>query len=306
MEISIACTDGRELAGQLFPVPDGAQRRGTVVIASATAVRAGYYRRYAEYLAENGFTAVTFDYRGIGGSRGGSLRGQRVRWYEWGSLDIDAVLAWALAQADGLPVHFVGHSFGGYGVGLAAHASGLGRILTVGAQHAYWRDLRLRHQLGHWGRALLMFPLVGIFGYFPAKRLGLMEDLPAGVALDWARSRKDFTTAAAGAVRSALLAHQAAVTAPLLALAPTDDAYATVAAMERAVAYTPHSPARIFQLHPSAYGRASLGHFALFHSRYRDSFWPQTLAWLRDGSWEWGDSAGRPSVELGDDDIPRR
>ncbi|RAN78124.1 hypothetical protein B5P43_17105 [Bacillus sp. SRB_336] len=283
--MTFTCSDGRVLAGQVFGVPDGAEKRGTVVIASATAVRAAYYHRYAAFLSENGFAAVTFDYRGIGGSRGGPLRGQHVRWFEWGSLDIDAVLAWALGQEDGLPVHFVGHSFGGYGVGLAEHAAGLCRILTVGAQHAYWCDLRPRNQLAHWGRALLTLPLVGVFGYFPAKRLGLMEDLPAGVALDWARSRKDFTTAAPDSLRTALLAHQAAVTAPILALAPTDDSYATIPAMERAVAYTPNSPSRVVHLPPEQYGEASLGHFALFHSRYRESFWPQTVAWLRDGTW---------------------
>ncbi len=259
---------------------------GTVVIAGATAVKASYYHRYAAFLAANGVAAITFDYRGIGESRGGALRGQKMRWHEWGSLDIDTVLAWSLARAGGLPVHVVGHSFGGIGVGLADHAAGLSRILTVGAQHAYWRDLTPRHRAGHWGRAAPMLPLVAAFGYFPARRLGLMEDLPAGVALDWARSRRDFTTAASGAARSILLAHQAAVTAPILALAPADDPYATIPAMERAVAYTPNSPHRVIRLNPGDYGQTSLGHFALFHSRHRKTFWEQSLAWLRDGTWD--------------------
>jgi predicted alpha/beta hydrolase len=283
--LSVTCADGREVHGHVFAVPDGVARLGTVVVACATAVKANYYHRYAAFLAEHGFTAVTFDYRGIGESRGGSLRGQQVRWHEWGSLDIDAVVGWALAHSDGLPVNLVGHSYGGYGVGLAANAAALSRILTVGAQHAYWRDLRFRHQLGHWARAALMLPLVAVFGYFPAKRLGLMEDLPAGVALDWARSRKDFTASAADSQRAALRAHQFAVTAPILALAPTDDSYATLPAMQRAVAYTPNSPSRIVRLRPSHYGEAALGHFALFHSRYRDTFWAQTLAWLRGEGW---------------------
>lgn len=285
MEVTFTCADGRGLAGHEFPVPDGVEKLGTVVVACATAVKAGYYHRYAAFLAANGFAGVTFDYRGIGQSRGGSLRGQHVRWHEWGSLDIDAVLAWALAHSDGLPVHFVGHSFGGFGVGLAGNAARLSRILTVGAQHAYWRDLCVRHQAGHWGRAVLTLVLVAVFGYFPAKRLGMMEDLPAGVALDWARSRKDFTTAAAASQRSTLRAHQAAVTAPILALAADDDSYATIPAMERAVAYTPNSPSRVIHLRPEQYGETSLGHFALFHSRYRHTFWEQTLGWLRDGSW---------------------
>ncbi|WP_038466934.1 alpha/beta fold hydrolase [Arthrobacter sp. PAMC 25486] len=285
VELAFTCPDGRELQGTLFQVPDGVERLGTVVIGCATAVKANYYQRYAAFLATAGFTAITFDYRGIGESRGGSLRGQTIRWYEWGSLDIDTVLAWAFAHDGGLPVNFVGHSFGGFGVGLAERADSLGRILTVGAQHAYWRDLTLRHQAGHWGRAALMLPLIPIFGYFPAKRLGLMEDLPAGVALDWARSRKDFTTAARGPQRTALLAHQASVTAPILALAPDDDSYATLPAMERAVASTPNSPSRVIHLHPEDYGETSLGHFALFHSRYKDTFWEQSLAWLKGGDW---------------------
>ncbi|MGA7203069.1 MAG: alpha/beta fold hydrolase [Specibacter sp.] len=284
--LTFSCTDGRVLHGHVFEVPDLQELRGTVVIASATAVKAGYYHRYAAFLASNGFRAVTFDYRGIGDSRGGSLRGQKMRWYHWGSLDIDVVLAWGLAHSGGMPVHCVGHSFGGFGVGLAGHAADLGRILTVGAQHAYWRDLRFRHKAAHWGRCLVSVPLVGIFGYFPCKRLGVMEDLPRGVALDWARSRKDFTAAATGVERDALRAHQAAVTAPILALAPDDDSYATLAAMARAVAYTPNSATRIIQLRPADYGQTSLGHFALFHSRFRHTFWQQTLEWLRDGVWE--------------------
>lgn len=284
-ELVFTCPDGRELRGTLFEVPDGVARLGTVVIGCATAVKASYYHRYAAFLAGAGFAAVTFDYRGIGESRGGSLRGQKLRWYEWGSLDINTVLAWAFAHGGGLPVNFVGHSFGGFGVGMAEHAASLGRILTVGAQHAYWRDLTLRHQAGHWCRAALMLPLIPIFGCFPAKRLGLMEDLPANVALDWASSRKDFTTAATGSQRTALRAHQAAVTAPILALAPDDDPYATIPAMERAVGYTPHSPSRVIHLRPDDYGETSLGHFALFHSRFKDTFWEQTLAWLKDGEW---------------------
>lgn len=285
-DLAFTCLDGRELHGTLFEVPDGTAKLGTVVIGCATAVKAGYYHRYAAFLAANGLAAVTFDYRGIGASRGGPLRGQKMRWYDWGSQDIDTVLAWAMEHSGGLPVHFVGHSFGGFGVGLAAHASGLGRILTVGAQHAYWRDFRFRAKAAHWGRAAVTVPLVAVFGYFPAKRLNMMEDLPAGVALDWARSRRDFTMAADGTRRAVLRAHQAAVTAPILAVAPNDDSYATLPAMERAVAYTPNSQARVVHLRPEDYGETSLGHFALFHSRYRHTFWEQTLAWLRDGTWD--------------------
>ncbi|MHA7305271.1 alpha/beta hydrolase family protein [Arthrobacter sp. TMN-49] len=289
---TFSCADGRLLHGHVFAVPGGVDVRGTVVIGSATGVLASYYHRYAAFLAAHGFTALTFDYRGIGQSRGGSLRGQNQRWYHWGSLDIDAVLGWAVDRSQGLPVHFVGHSFGGFGVGLAANASALSRILTVGGQHAHWRDFSVRHKVEHAVRCLVTLPLVAAVGYFPAKRFGVMEDLPRGVALDWARSRKDFTTtAAAGSQREALRANQLALTAPILAVAPNDDSYATRAAMERAVAYTPNSAGRIIHLRPEDYGESRLGHFALFHSRYRHTFWEQTLHWLGEGVWLTGGGA---------------
>lgn len=301
--IEFTCSDGQVLHGHLFETADHGDdaagtaplAKGLVVIACATGVQARYYGRYAAYLAENGFHAITFDYRGIGASAPESLRGFRARWHDWGRQDIDAALGWARDFRKDLPLHLVGHSFGGFGVGLAPESRHLTRILTVGAQHAYWRDYATGHRARSIARWHLAMPLLTLAcGFFPGKRRAWLEDLPRGVALDWARSRKDFTLNAAPGLREQLRSSQRDLRAPILAVAATDDPYASGPAIDRALAYTPQAPSVVRFLEPRDHGQEGIGHFGLFHDAHQDVFWRQTLAWLEFGVDPWtGTQAGR-------------
>src|SRR5262249_52982075 len=64
---AIAARDGYALAATVF-TPEGPPR-GTVLVNSATAVPRRFYAGFAAYLAERGFACLTYDYRGVGGSR---------------------------------------------------------------------------------------------------------------------------------------------------------------------------------------------------------------------------------------------
>lgn len=287
--LSVSCLDGYVLRGHLWESGVARDSGGAVVvIAPATGVKASYYHRYAAYLAEHGFTAVTFDYRGIGESRGSTIRHLRVKWHEWGLKDLDAVLAWALRHRGRRDLHVVGHSFGGFAAGLAGNGREVKRLLAVGAQHAHWRDYRSGHRLGFWWRWHAVMPALAWWhGYFPGKRLGWLEDLPKGIAMDWARSPKDFNARLPGTVGDELRAHQAAFRAETLAVAATDDPFATEAAVSRGLSYYPNSPATLVQLKPEDFGRTGIGHFAPFHSTFRETFWADTARWLRDGVNPW-------------------
>ena len=287
--IHIGCTDGYRLHGHLFePASSGIPARGVVVIAGATGVLSTYYHRYAAFLAENGFAAITFDYRGIGASAPETLRGFEARWHDWGYKDIDALLRWARTNHPGLPLHLVGHSFGGFGVGLAGESRHLARILTVGAQHAHWRDYAPGHRAGFLRRWHVAMPFATLrHGYFPGRKRGWLEDLPRGVALDWARSRKDFTAVRRGPAGADMRRNLQELRAPILAVAATDDPFATPQAMRRALAYTPNARHQVARISPRELNQRDLGHFALFHARFADTFWADTLTWLGDGVNPW-------------------
>ncbi len=142
---------------------------GTVIINPATGVLARYYHRYARFLASHGFDVLTYDYRGIGASRPDHLKRCGYRWRDWGELDFDAAIRFAREPRTTGPLIVVGHSVGGLLPGLAEAAPLIDRILTVGAQYAWWGDYAPHQRLSLLLKWHLAMPDATAFcGYFPA------------------------------------------------------------------------------------------------------------------------------------------
>ena len=130
-------------AATLF-LPRGAKRHA-VLINSATATPRKIYRSFAAYLAQRGCAVLTYDYRGIGGSRQRdvvgynqpkSLVGFKASMADWAALDVTAAVAWMRERYRDLPLHYVGHSFGGQALGLLANNVEVSRALLIAAQAA--------------------------------------------------------------------------------------------------------------------------------------------------------------------------
>ena len=285
--IEIVCRDGVALRGHLW-TGVSTPRNGTVIINPATGVPASYYHRYAEFLAQHGFDVLTYDYRGIGLSRPVSLRGCGYRWSDWGEQDFDAVLRFARIRDPDSPLCVVGHSIGGFLPGLAENASIIRRMLTVGAQYGYWRDYAPRRRLRLFLKWHVLMPAItAMSGYFPGRRLGWIEDLPAGVANEWSFRRSRIELSHAAKDRDAILERFAAVSAPILAVAVSDDELGTIPAIRRALEYYSGAAAAEVLLSPRDLDAQSIGHFGLFQSRHASGFWLDTVLWLRDGTNPW-------------------
>ncbi|RCW27191.1 putative alpha/beta hydrolase [Ciceribacter lividus] len=289
-EITLRCRDGVTLRGHVWS-GRADPLCGTVIVNPATGVRARYYHYFARFLAEHGFVVLTYDYRGIGLSRPDRLAGCGFRWRDWGERDFDAALDFA-DRIGGGPVLVVGHSIGGFLPGFAANARRIDRMLTVGAQYAYWRDYAARERLRLFLKWHLAMPaLTALFGYFPGERLGWLEDLPAGVANEWSFRRARMELSYPARERQAILNNFSAVTAPILAITAADDEFATVTAIRRALRYYRQAPTTEVLLSPANLGVDRLGHFDLFHARHATGFWIDALLWLRDGINPWPDKA---------------
>jgi predicted alpha/beta hydrolase len=180
-DLTLTADDGYCLAGRRYE-PTGAAR-GRLIVAGATGVPQGYYRRFAEYAQAQGFTVLTFDYRGIGRSRPADLRQLDMRYLDWARLDLAAAVE--SMAGGGLPLFIVGHSFGGHAFGLLPNhhqVAGLYTFATGAGWHGWmpkWESLRVRLM---W---LVLAPLTRWKGYSPWRMLGLGEDLPAGVFWQW-------------------------------------------------------------------------------------------------------------------------
>lgn len=289
--VEITASDGYTLKGVCWRHERPDPRRPVVVVNPATSVCCRYYARFAEFLHHHGFDVLIYDYRGIGESRPETMRGFNASWIDWGRLDFEAALQWVSHSIPGQPIHVVAHSVGGFLVGLAESSHRISRVFTVGAQYAHWRDYARGHRL----RMLLkwhvaMPALTSVFGYFPGKRLGWLEDTPKGVVRDWTSRAPRFEDAwRKGSLvlstdeRQALVGRFSDMQAEILALSLSDDEFGTVAAVRRLLAYFRGSRRTHLHLHPQEVGETRIGHFAFFHNRFQHSLWPVALEWLRHG-----------------------
>jgi len=284
LPIEIVCRDGVVLRGDLWGA-SRAEPHALVVINSATGVCARFYHPYARFLAAEGFVALTYDYRGIGRSRPLRMRGCGYRWRDWGEQDFDAALRFMQARwSENFPLMVVGHSVGGFLPGLAESGCRVDRMLTVGAQYGWWGDYARAERLGLFLKFHVVMPVIAaVAGYFPGRSMRWLEDLPAGVAFEWAFRRRRFEHNHPAEERTRVLGRMAAVHARILAVAICDDPIGTLPAIRRTLAYYRNAVRAAVLLSPRDYGRSTLGHFDMFRADQASGFWRDTLSWLRDG-----------------------
>lgn len=285
---TVLAADGVPLGVRVWERPPHEGPRPVVLVCPATSVACRWYTRFARYLHRSGLQVLLFDYRGIGSSRPPRLRGFRASAIDWGCTDLEAVIGHARQRFPGAPLHAVGHSVGGLVLGLAPSSHRFERVFTVGAQYGYWPDYEARQRLRMALQWHVFTPLLtALCGWFPGRRLGWMEDTPAGVVRDWGLRSARFEQRCHSALRpldaaarQALVQRLAALRAPTLALSFTDDAFATVPAVERLLAYYVNAPRSHLRLDPSQIGVGAVGHFDFFHDRHAPLLWPLAAAWL--------------------------
>ncbi|HKF99981.1 MAG TPA: alpha/beta fold hydrolase [Xanthobacteraceae bacterium] len=276
-DTTIPARDGYPLAATVF-TPDRAPK-STVLINAAAAVPRKIYRGFASYLAQHGFAALTYDYRGVAGSRPPSLRGFPARMRDWAALDAAAAIDHVRRVWPAADLKVVGHSFGGQAVGLMPNNSEISRALLVAAQAGYWRLFHAPEKY----RVYLMMRFVGspiawTLGYVPG-RLGIGEDLPRDVFLEWTRwvgqKRYFFDDPTLTA-----LENFPRYRGKLRAISMTDDPWATEAAVNLlCTGFTGTAPERV-DIRPRDVGAERIGHFGFFRPEHRDTLWRDAADWL--------------------------
>ncbi|ACY13079.1 alpha/beta fold hydrolase [Haliangium ochraceum] len=282
-EVAIAAVDGVPLMATLFAPEPAGDARGRVLVGAATGVRRGYYRRFARALAAAGFEVISFDYRGIGDSAPPRLRGFEASMADWGARDTEGVLRWALARSDddGLPLSYVGHSVGGQVLPLAASAQELAAVLLVassaGPRTCWPLPERLVLAVFWW----LLVPLcVLIFGRLPGRAMLAGEDLPGGVALQWARwgRHPDYLLGELPEVFD----NAQRIAVPVRVISIDDDRYAPRPAVDSLAAwYGPYGAERV-HVQPSEIGAEHIGHFGYFRAEREGDLWADAIEWLSE------------------------
>jgi predicted alpha/beta hydrolase len=288
-DFRLATADGESLHATLF-APDGTAEVPLVaVINPGAGIPASYYKRFAEGAADRGIVTITYDYRGIGASRPARLRGYRATIKDWGEFDAPAALRWVREQYPDRQRVVIGHSVGGFLAGFTPDSTLIDKMVFIGAHTGYWGDY------ARWARPLmwamwhaLMPAVTKTMGYFPARRLGLPEDLPAGVANDWAaRTRPDFhrnflrADGSLDAERFAEVRSRfAALDVDILTVTFSDDPFATPAATTRLRGLFTGCRFEESRIDVRKTNLRKIGHFGFFRSGAREKLWPFVIDWL--------------------------
>lgn len=266
-DLRIPATDGLPLAATLFG--DAAGARSLVTVNPATAVKRRYYRDFARFLAARGHLVVTWDARGIGDS----TPAPGARMLDWGEKDLTGILRWAQKEHPSLPLLGVGHSAGGQMLATAEGVERYRAFVGIAAQSGYWRHWPWPHRARRWLDWHVLVPGVAhALGHVPGW-MGMGEDLPKGVALEWARWARHpeyLLREDADARRARLASFRGA----LLSYSFEDDTYGPAAAADWLAALFVN--ARVERRHLPG----PMGHFGFFRETRGGPLWAPTAAWL--------------------------
>lgn len=289
LELVIPTSDGRSLAAVCHE-PEG-EPLAQVVLHGATATPQRYYGSFARHLAWRGFRVLTYDYRGIGRSRVEPLADETVTLDGWID-DATAAQRWLVERDPARPLLTIGHSFGGQIAATIDSGRSPAALLLVGSGSGYWRGYAPAQHPRLWLTWSVAMPMLGrAFGYVPGWA-GLGEDLPAGVARQWARwclSPNYFLSE-----RPELRARLAAYTGRVLALGFSDDDFAPAGNVRWLAEQLTRAQVEQRQLHPREVDLPAIGHFGAFRATAALTLWPRLVEWLHEASTNTGDRTRRP------------
>lgn len=273
-KITLTAKDGYVLAASHYAAPSDQ----FIVIGAATAVPRWFYAKFAEYAQARGINVVTTDYRGIGESKYGSLKGFEMDYADWSRYDLAAAVEYAAQRGK---VYLVGHSLGGHAIGQLPNPNVLqaAYLCGVGAGWHGWMPRPERYRA--WALWNIAGPIATrVYGYQPMSKFGIGEDIPMGVYRDWKRWCANphyfFDDPKAKAITDKF----ADVRIPLAAAVSTDDLWAPPASRDAFFKGYRHARVDAIDLDPRSLGVGQIGHMGYYRSQVGVQLWPQILRWL--------------------------
>lgn len=273
--MTLTATDGYALGGSRYPA--ATPLKGRLIVAGATAVPQGFYKRFAQFASARGFETLTFDYRGIGRSRPPSLKGFRMDLLDWARLDLAAAID---AMADGaIPLYVVGHSYGGHAFGLLPNHRRVAGFYVFGTGAGWHGYMPLGERLRVLAMWKVVLPALTWWkGYCPWKMLGMGEDLPIDAYLQWRHwcqyPRYFFDDPAMQGIEQ----RYAEVRTPIVAANALDDLWATPESRDAFVQGYRNAPLTRKDLDPKQLG-GKIGHMGYFRQP-AEPLWEAVLGWF--------------------------
>ncbi|CAD9194647.1 alpha/beta hydrolase family protein [Acinetobacter bohemicus] len=273
-----SASDGYPLIGTLYTPEHGI--KANIVVACATGVPQAFYRRFAEYATQFGYQVLTFDYRGVVQSAPKRLKGFKMSYLDWGTLDLAAAIDF-LAQ-DPIPLFMVGHSYGGQALGLAPNHAKVTAMYCFGTGAGWHGYMPFKEKMKVqviWN--IIFPPMVAVTGYLPWSKLNMGADLPIGVYQQWRKWCKNPTYFFADPEQHALIAQYAQVKTPIYAVSALDDDWALPNSRHAFMQHYRNASMQFINISASDYGLKEIGHMGYFR-KGAEKIWDEILYSFHD------------------------
>jgi predicted alpha/beta hydrolase len=263
---------GHTITAQIFPAQTSATQetsKGICIIATATGVAQRLYEDFANWLSEHHYTAVTFDYDGIGLSIDRHVKFSKSDKLSWAKNDCPAVLDYVKAEFPEQKITWIGHSVGAHMLGFMENTDAISKAITVGAGTGTWWYNAPPTKRVAWFLWYFLVPATApILGYFPGNKLGIMCNLPKGVIMQWRRwcLQKDY---AIGYEGDWLRQNFANTKMPMTSIAFTDDDMMSMKNVEMLHAFFTGADKTMVKIKPADVGQKRIGHIGWHKARYR-------------------------------------
>ncbi|USD52632.1 alpha/beta fold hydrolase [Vibrio sp. SCSIO 43153] len=276
-ELVLKTPDALSIHARVFH-PESEVKAG-VIINAATAVKQSYYQRFAQFLAQNGYLVVTYDYRGIGQSAIQDTRDLRLTMQAWGEKDLATVIDWVTTHHSALDWHCIGHSVGGQILGLAANNTVFKSVYCVSSQSGYWANwegISKPRMFAMWYFAVPV--LSTLFGKVPGVFLG-GEALPGCIAKQWAYWGRDphyIIDENGTPIRDNFEQMTCDIKFKLI---DDDMDFAPPKSVHQLASFYSNANVEIETVKTKQLG-TKVGHFGFFRKKHEDDLWLDALAWL--------------------------
>jgi predicted alpha/beta hydrolase len=251
-----------------------------LLINSALGMKQKFYQDFAEFFCQAGYFVYTYDYEGIGASKQGSLKHTKIKLRDWAKIDFKTITDFLKIEHPDKKLLLIGHSYGGNSLGLTSASLEYSIFVTVAAQHGYYRLFWKKSQNQLFTLWYILIPILSrIYGYFPSRKIGMGEDLPKNVALEWAKICRnknwiyDFLTPEEN--------YYGQLTQDILSISIDDDSYAPKAVVDK-LHEEGFTNAKIKRVHifPKEAGVEKIGHFDFFKKKFENTLWRHPLEWF--------------------------
>jgi predicted alpha/beta hydrolase len=272
--ISLKTTTGHYISVTLF-LPKKSNNK-SLVISSATGVLQKYYSKFATHFSTLGFTVYTFDYSGIGASNAKHLKKNTANLNTW-ALDQATILKFAKQEQKHHRITLITHSIGGQLIGLNPEIHIVDSIITVASQTGYWKYFKgfSRFRMLFFWYALIPIT-TPLFGYFPAKKLGLFENIPKHVVYQW-RKWGIHPEYMFGQFEDLQFSK---IKCSVLALSFPRDLFASKASVDWLVSKFTNTKVDRRHLIPKNLQIEDVQHFGFFREQFKPSLWKLTKDWI--------------------------